>query len=279
MKYLKLFEDIESKSVTNNIDNCKDIIETFNEFEEKYNISDYHKGWYNHSFEHRQGSEKDKIAIRFNLLNKSLSFHRKKADPTNEYFTEMNELLAKAKSLSIKLKRYCNDISIDIDNHCAGFLLTFENIDTNSKKNAKISRIYKNISQCLGDWKNYKRIKIDKNSPFRKIMDQHTGKFKVGYGKEPKEMEIKDIADKNTTIELAYQIGESLKDDTITLKVGGFKWKIWDRDFYKLNLSKDEIKPIMKYIADIVFQGYNTKEDRKECDVQIKGQQIIIKIK
>ena len=298
MKYIhrfntsKILENINKSEIDESVESCKDIIETFNEFEDEFKISEYRKGfkidhWYGSSFDYKQKSENDKVALEFHLMPNKLTISSiyGKVSPTEDYFEIMSKTLSKAKSLSLKFKKYCGDTSITLHNYMISFLLVFDNIDDLGKSKAKFKRITSGLQECLSDWKTYKRVSLNLDNkskdiftPIVNMIKNHKETFNIGYGKEAKNLELKDIS-KN--IELAFQIGESVneEDRTITLQVSGFRWKTWYHGLTKMNLSRDEIIPIMNYISENIFRGYKTKEDKKDCDIIIKGQKIIIKVK
>ena len=138
MKYLntyKLFESTEvgDEDVAELIEECKDIIETFNEAEDKFKVVLYETGFIQYNtfdiFKSSQSHESDSAAIKFYLaLSSDISedgrMSGESKDPINiERVDSLIGLLTKSKQLIQRLSRYCEEIYYKLDGNSVKFIL------------------------------------------------------------------------------------------------------------------------------------------------------------
>ena len=170
MKYLNTYKLFESEEVVSNeevaelIEECKDIVETFNESEVTFKVANYETGFVKYdtylgrnvvgNFESRPSHESDMAAIKFNLgLSSDLEgqhFKEYEESITPEKIDELIELLNKSKTLVQRLSRYCSTIYYKLNGKSIRFILIFTNPDESGRKKAKVERIYKKISNDFG---------------------------------------------------------------------------------------------------------------------------------
>lgn len=271
MKILKfkIFEN--QQDIPIQIEECKDIIETFNEIEAECQVTNYRVGYAakvyggSYDFYSKQESEDDKIGISFRLeINISSEEHK---DSTT-YLDKLSKLIDKSKYLSGKLKRYCGDITLNVVNkNCIAFLLVFENTDIESKNKAKINRVYKKITNSYNDYHDSKRIYFYYTD---KMEDPNRKKLYELLMKNPN---IKKDSD-NRKIELRYSTSIQLEGDTIDISIGKFMYTTDDTTrALKANLSKEEIDLTMQIAKSKLIHKID-----KDIEVTVKGQKLLAKV-
>lgn len=302
MKYLntyKLFESTEkisNQDIAELIEECKDIVETFNESEDAYKVANYENGFVKFdkylgrnvvgNFESRQSHESDMTAIKFNLgLSSDLQgqhFKEYEESITPEIIDELIVLLTKSKILVQRLSRYCSTIYYKLNGKSIKFILIFNNPDETGSKKAKIQRIYDKIDFKLtrNNWESPKIFQIVQLSGDNRIADRYKDFYNLiknnpnlidgGYGKWDES--------RRSNLEVRFSSSLLLEGDTITINVTGFKYKTYMMDRLKaIRLSNDEKSEMMKLITNRI--SYTLRDDIDSLDITTEDSKIKIKVR
>ena len=304
MKYLntyKLFEsteEISNQDIAELIEECKDIVETFNESEDAYKVANYQNGFVNKdvyndgsvrigNFTSNQSHESDMAAIKFYLgLSSDLSgnyFKEYEENITPEKIDNLIELLNKSKNLVQRLSRYCDKIYYKLDGKSIRFILIFKNPDETGSKKAKIQRIFDKINNKLNTRNSWEAAKVfqivqlsgddrvsDKYKDFYNLIKNNPNLIDGRYGKWDES--------RRSNLEVRFSSSLSLEGDTITITVTGFKYKTYMMDRLKaIRLNNDEKSEMMKLISNRMSNIL--RNDIDSLDITIEGNQIKIKVK
>jgi hypothetical protein len=301
MKYLNTYRLFESETVSNEevaelIEECKDIVETFNESEDIFKIANYETGFVKYdtylgrtivgNFEGRQSHESDMAAIKFNLgLSSDLEgqhFKEYEESITPEKIDELIELLNKSKTLVQRLSRYCSTIYYKLNGKSIRFILIFTNPDESGRKKAKVERIYKKISNDFG------RV-FGTHNPYKtmNLVQQSSGvqdRYKTLYNLIINNPNLVDgrygkwDVERRNSLELKFSSSEKIDGDIIIVKVIGFKYKTLNMLSYKtIRLSNEEKAEAMKCIEQKVKNSL--RSDADSIETSIEGNQIKVKVK
>jgi len=136
MTFIKKFESI---SIDEDLESCKDYIETLSEFEENIEASSFTEGYYNgREVRSKPESEKNPKALQFYLELKGSTNSRygsNKGDILEKSdFDKAILLTQRAKYLYSKFELYCSSIIVEIRCNFVKFTLLFENKDESEKK-------------------------------------------------------------------------------------------------------------------------------------------------
>ena len=289
MKYLepyKLFESTEvgDEEVAELIEECKDIIETFNEAEDKFKIIRYGTGFIHNGFFGTQYHESDPVAIIFYLLssnNLSDNISNDQDIITLEKTDDIIEMVNKSKLLIKRLSRYCEKIYYGMNQNSIKFTLEFTNPDKINSNLVKINRLYKKIKEgCEYFGKDMKLVNIPsvgvdrfhkRYKNFYELIKNNPNLIDDIYGKWD------DTRDR-TELTIRFDQKESIQGDSIIVNVSGFKYKTYRMTRFKnIKLSDEEREAAMKCIE------YDTlsylREDSDLVESSIEGNKIKIKVK
>lgn len=302
MKYLSTYKLFESEEVVSNeevaelIEECKDIVETFNESEDTFKVANYETGFVKYdtylgrnvvgNFESRPSHESDMAAIKFNLgLSSDLEgqhFKEYEESITPEKIDELIELLNKSKTLVQRLSRYCSTIYYKLNGKSIRFILIFTNPDESGRKKAKVERIYKKISDDFG------RV-FGTHNPYKtmNLVQQSSGvqdRYKTLYNLIINNPNLVDgrygkwNVERRNSLELKFSSSEKIDGDIIIVKVIGFKYKTLNMLSYKtIRLSNEEKVEAMKCIEQKVKNSL--RSDADSIETSIVGNQIKVKVK
>jgi len=276
LKY-KLFESESDDDTIENIELCKDFIETFNESDDEFNISNYVQGWYNGQFSNDQKGEKDKVALYFNIgMKKHLEeeWFRDFSKPTSiDELDDMGKILSKSKFLLSRLQRYCQNIifSTGKSDISANFILIFDNTDSNNKKDAICKRIRSSLTYMFKDYDRHKTI-------FLGIREDNPTIFLGIREDNPK---LSDLISNNKVLsnwnpkhdylQLRYTLMDTVENNTISFRVGPFKYKTSKMDKFKpIRLDNEERDEVVKIVFDKIEQKLSPN-DIKLIDMSSSG--------
>jgi hypothetical protein len=301
MKYLNEYRLFESESVSNEevtelIEECKDIVETFNESEDAYKVANYENGFVKFdkylgrnvvgNFESRQSHESDMAAIKFNLgLSSDLQgqhFKEYEESVTPEKIDELIELLNKSKKLVQRLSRYCSIIYYKLNGKSIRFILIFTNPDESGSKNTKVKRLY---NKLLTDFKYYDMWKTMTLVQLQGPNDRFPEKYRKLYDLIKKNPNLIDgrgygqwDESRRSNLQLRFSSSETYDGDTIVVSVSGYKYKTYMMDKFKsIRLSNEEKVEAMKCIEQKVINSL--KNDIDSIETSIEGSQIKVKVK
>lgn len=288
MKYINKFNLFESSTdinsdVSEKIENCKDIVETFNESNDDYKISSYKNGWFNtNSFTSVIVSDKDKVCIIFDLCsNKYIDESHNRTTYTtpitNTQIDETINLLNKSKNLISKLEFYCNEIKFKVIDRSCKFTLLFENTDSDSKITARVDHIYKNCLRYFKDnymWHTRYTLSNDYNSELYQmiintshIKDEYFNKLKLSMKEEYPRLEIKFSTEIN-------------KDKNyINIKIKLIQYKDRFKGEYKSLRLNSESK---QKLSELISKGISSDSKLnhiEDIDIDINVNIIKIKVK
>ena len=300
MKYLNTYRLFESETVSNEevaelIEECKDIVETFNESEDTFKIANYETGFVKYdtylgrtivgNFEGRQSHESDMTAIKFNLgLSSDLEgqhFKEYEESITPEKIDELIELLNKSKTLVQRLSRYCSTIYYKLNGKSIRFILIFTNPDESGSKNAKVKRLFNKLSTDFKDYDSWKTMNLVQ---FPGNNERFVEKYKKLYDLIKKNPNLIDgrygqwDESRRSNLQLRFAASETIEGDVIIVNVSGFKYKTYMMDKFKaIGLSNEEKIEAMKCIEQKVINSL--KGDIDSIETSIVGNQIKVKVK
>jgi hypothetical protein len=302
MKYLNTYKLFESEEVVSNeevtelIEECKDIVETFNESEDTFKVANYETGFVAYDsylkrirsgdFDSRQSHESDMAAIKFNLgLSSDLSngyFRDNEESVTTEKIDGLIELLSKSKILVQRLSRYCTTIYYKMTGNSIRFILIFKNPDEGSSKAAKVTRLYNKLSKDFKDydmWKTMNLVQLNQRSN-----DRIPEKYRELYSLLKTNPNLIDgrygqwDETRRSNLQLRFSCSETFDGNTIIVNVTGFKYKTYMMDRFKsIRLSNEEKVEAMKCIEQKVKNSL--RSDADSIETSIEGNQIKIKVK
>lgn len=294
IKSYKVFEsnDINKEEISELIEDCKDIVETFNESEDNFKISNYNTGFATYDtyygvgdFRSRQTHESDMAVIKFNLglLNDldNGNFKSKEKVITPERIDELIKLLNKSKFLVQRLSRYCPTIHYELSGKSIRFMLVFTNPDDSGSKNAKVRRLYDKLSEDLKDYTTWKTMNI---VLFPSSNNRFPERYKKLYNLIKTNSNLIDgrygqwDETRRSDLELRFACSELINDNNIIINVSGFKYKTCNMDRFKsIRLSNDEKSEAMKCIEQKVKNSLS--RDIDSIETSIDGNKIKIKIR
>jgi len=289
MKYINAYKVFESTGISDEevaelIEECKDIIETFNEAEDKFKIANYKNGFVSpgtsEGFNSIQTHESDQFAILFYLGLENDISTRNYSDlgdiVTTERIDELIELMSKSKYLVQRLSRYCEKIYYKLNGKSIKFILLFANPDKKGSKNAKIERIKNKIRNNLEYYGNNKTITLVQTSGDNRFIE----KYKPLYDliKNNPNLIGWDESDRNY-LQLKYISRFSVTSEYIIINVSGFKYKTYRMDKFKsIVLSNEEKEEAMKCIS-MGIVNMISQDDRNSVETFIVDNKIKIKVK
>jgi hypothetical protein len=299
MKYLNTYKLFESEEVVSNeevaelIEECKDIVETFNESEDAYKVANYENGFVKFdkylgrnvvgNFESRPSHESDMAAIKFNLgLSSDLEgqhFKEYEESITPEKIDELIELLNKSKTLVQRLSRYCSTIYYKLNGKSIRFILIFTNPDESGRKKAKVKRIYQKLSNDFRDYDSWKTMTLVQYSSDGRFPERYKALYDLiknnpnlidgNYGQWDES--------RRSNLQLRFAGSETIDGDTIIVNVSGFKYKTYMMDRFKsIRLSNEEKAEAMKCIEEKVKRSL--RSDADSIETSIEGNQIKVKV-
>ena len=283
MRILKfgLFENFEGED---GIEYCRDLAETFNENEDKFEITNITQGWYNGSFLHKAESANDKICLFFKLKFRDKSPYFKRPI-TIEQIDDSIVLLNKSKNIILKLQRYCPDIIFNVDGLESKFFFCFENKDSKSKRDIITTKIFNNFKKYIADYEKSKTLifnSFDYRTPagLPEIPDSKKRDMEKLYNLLILHPEMSGP----NYFQIRYSMGhtEDITSGLITINIGSFKYKTSVMSRFKpIKLNKNETDEIMKVISSRMGRAISSSihGEKTENDVTIDDKQIIIKIK
>jgi hypothetical protein len=300
MKYLNTYKLFESDEVVSNeevaelIEECKDIVETFNESEDTFKVANYETGFVAYDsylkrirsgdFDSRQSHESDMAAIKFNLgLSSDLSngyFRDNEESVTTEKIDGLIELLSKSKILVQRLSRYCTTIYYKMTGNSIRFILIFKNPDEGSSKAAKVTRLYNKLSKDFKDYDSWKTMTLVQYSSDGRFPERYKALYDLiknnpnlidgNYGQWDES--------RRSNLQLRFASSETIDGDTIIVSVSGFKYKTYMMDRFKsIRLSNEEKAEAMKCIEEKVKRSL--RSDADSIETSIEGNQIKVKVK
>ena len=300
MKHLntyKLFEsteEISNQDIAELIEECKDIVETFNESEDAYKVANYENGFVKFdkylgrnvvgNFESRQSHESDMAAIKFNLgLSSDLQgqhFKEYEESITPEKIDELIVLLNKSKNLVQRLSRYCSTIYYKLNGKSVRFILIFTNPDESGSKSAKIKRIYEKLSSDFREYDTWKTMNIVQYSSDNRFPERYKALYDLiknnpnlidgRYGQWSEE--------RRSNLQLRFSCSQEIDGDNIIVNVTGFKYQTYIMDRFKaIRLSNEEKIEAMKCVEQKVQNSLRSDED--SIETSIEGNLIKVKVK
>ncbi len=273
MSFIKRFESI---SIDEDLESCKDIIETLVEYEDDIEASSFKEGYYDgRDVKSKMESENTPKALQFYLEFKGSNVSRwgnSKGDIIEKSdFDKSILLIQRAKYLYSKFQLYCSNIIVEIKYRHIQFVLLFENKDESEKRAAKIQRIYKFFKDHFGDYSSNKTFYIgSKNSkeylPIVNDIKKNDVRFEV----------IRDI-------EFRFTTDINLKNDVITIRPKTFRYKVpyIENNWKPLKSNKNLISFVSKELSKKMVKGYNIEKSNiiENINVTIDNGTIFIKIK
>jgi len=300
MKYLepyKLFESTEvgDEEAAELIEECKDIIETFNEAEDKFKVMYYRTGFIEHGsfdrFNSSQSHELDESVIQFYLaLSSNVSGNHisdNKEPITIEGVDDLIGLLTKSKLLIQRLSRYCERIYYKLHDDSAKFILKFSNPDKVSSKRAKVQRLYKILQDAFKDYETWKTLELYRGYMPDNTPENHKKLYNL-IKSNPKLIDGErgdkwDTSRGSTGLSLRFSSSDSIEGDSIIINVSGFKYKTYRMDKYKsIRLTNEEKEEAMKCIdqkISEIWNYYSYKINLDSIESSIDGDKIKIKVK
>lgn len=300
MKYLNTYKLFESDEVISNeevaelIEECKDIVETFNESEDAFKVANYETGFVKYdtylgrtivgNFESRQSHESDMTAIKFNLglvndLNSSGYFKDAEESVTTEKIDDLIKLLGKSKVLVQRLSRYCDTIYYKLNGKSIRFMLIFKNPDESSSKKAKVKRLFDKLSDDFkhyDTWKTMNLVQFTEDrfpEKYRKLYDLIKTNPNLIDGRYGQWNESR-----RSNLKLRFAASETIDGDTIIVNISGFKYKTYMMDKFKaIRLSNEEKVEAMKCIEQKIKNSL--RSDAESIETSIVGNQIKVKVK
>ena len=262
------------ESSQNNLDNCTDIIETFNELQTGCKVSHYkkgfgRKGYDGYYFIDKQESEDDKLALTFTIDVE---------ENTLDVLSDVSKCIEVSKGLLQKFKRYCDSITTSVNHDRVGITLFFDNEDNNSKFTAKVDRIYKDVSRFFESDYN-KRINIYKN---KKSESDNIETLKELLLSNDKLVDSDKLPwYKSDGIEIRFSHKINIQSDKIIIDIGPIKFKvIYSNDRIKEGKFTDtEVNHIIGIILNRISNSYHIEKDIKDIDPSTSKKSIILKIK
>lgn len=258
MAFIKRFE---SASIAEDIESCKDIIETLVEYENDITMDNYNIGYYtqhcNPPISHKMTSEEDKKAIEFNLFFNGLSGIKSKSDFDN-YIT----LMQRAKSLYSKFQNYCKGIIISMEEYYIHFILTFEEGDVDLKLKSKINNIYNNIREKFEDYNRYKTISI------------------LHFNKEHKDLKeiIHNQINKNESGQFRFSLNINIKEN-ILITPTAFKFKGYSMERWaKIKPTNDLLKIVLNNVSSTIKDFYFVSKYKDSIEILTNSDNIEIKV-
>lgn len=270
MKYINKFTIFESSNtIEENIELCKDYIETFNDSDDKFTISGYKSGYTNSirktDFTTRQSHESDDVAILFYLGPKKDENDENGNGNYNissiEDIDVAIEVLSKSRNVFKRLSIYAKKIEIEMINCESRFIISFENINESSKLKKRTDRIYNDIIDSLRDYENSKTISLlDKTYDVKEdyknlyqLITKDTSRFNQW---KPGE---------RSSFYIRYAISTSTTDDNkIILKIGQTKWKKGYKalgEYKPFKATIEELEEIAEIAVHKIFSSYHIKDD------------------
>lgn len=265
----KIFEsnvdDIEYDQ--DDIDNCKDYIDSLQDFEDDYKISNIIKGWFSGSIQNRHENEGDKIALGFRISLKENSSYKDKLmgnfiETSIDNIDDTIKLINKCKSLILRFKKWNGTVLTHTHNKYVDFVITFKNKDTESIFNIKVKDNIEKIDKYLVDWRDSKRIQINRISSLSNI--------------------IPDIYKGGLGCEISYRASTDIKGNIISIKLYEFKYqKLYSGDKWKkFDPGQDILSQIINHIIEHKFKAdYRTSSIFRENTIVADGNIIKIEIK
>lgn len=271
MKYINKFTIFESSNtIEENIELCKDYIETFNDSDDKFSIFGYRSGYTNSirktDFTSRQSHESDDVAILFYLGPKKdgndEDGNRDYKISSVEDIDVAIEVLSKSRNIFKRLSIYAKKIEIEMINGESRFIISFENINESSKLKKRTDRIYNDIMDSLRDYENSKTISL---------LDKNTYAVKEDY-KNLYQLITKDPSRFNqwkpgerSSFYIRYAVSSSVTDDNkIILKIGQTKWKKGYKalgEYKPFKATNEELEEIAEIAVHKIFSSYHIKDD------------------
>lgn len=272
MAFIKRFESV---SIEEDLESCKDIIETLVEYEEDIEASSFKEGYYDgREIKSKPESEKNPKALQFYLEFRGSTnsrFGNSKGDILEKSdFDKSILLIQKAKYLYSKFGLYCSSIIVEIRSSFIKFTLLFENNDESEKKKAKIGRIYKAFKSYFSDYISNKTFYIgDNKKEYQPIINDI----------KKNDIRFEDMRD----IEFRFTTDINLTDDIITIRPKTFRYKFTNSEntWKPLRSNKNLVDFVSMELSKRMVKGYHV--DRKDIieniDVSVKDGIINIKIK
>lgn len=265
----KIFETFTDMDVNEAIESCKDLIETFSEYNDnKYMVYGYKSGYAyrdGSGFEQNASSEDRLKCVKFNIGIPEFTLIQSDVDIDKFY-----ELIKASKPLYSRLKIHCDKIKYKIDGCFIYFALLFDNIDDMHK--VKVKRIYGNIRETLRDYMNYKRIRItNKSIDFYKNLHD----MLIDGGFVEKEESFKNY-------EISYSTQESLVDNILTINLNNFTLGgLFSSKEYKKKFkpSLDIKNEVLRLLNDRIMNNHRVSSDGRSIKSNIEDGKLVMEIK
>lgn len=269
--YIKRFESVLEDD---DLESCKDYIETLEEFEENLEISGFKEGYYNDSkVSNELVSEKSPRALQFFLKLKDTTSNLYNDVSQKSDFDKHILLTQRAKYLYTKFEIHCKKISIEIRGSAIKFLLLFDNKDESEKRRAKINRIYTSFEKHFTDYANSKTFYVYKDKEnFKLIIDEIVkDDYKLGV-----------IINGGYSFEFRFSVDIKLDNDIIEIRPKSFRYKVdYSSTGWKTLKSN---KKLIEFTSDrlsktMMNDGWEMKHYKISNDVDVKVENGTIKVK
>lgn len=292
MRYIKKFNEVKEYTIEEDMECCKDIIETISEWDPDIEVDCYRSGYCEYDTDpivNTPKTEKAKrcIGFRINVENKKevdgiynsgKNYRFNKLKNTSE-IDLLSTLLNKSKTIFLRLSEFSDTIYYNVTDLSITFRIMFENQDEELKKSAKAKRLIEKLKEKLSDWKTLKRLVVKDNELF-KFND--TEKKKGMWDRKDKVIEPREINE--VVIKCAIGIGFDKIKDCYNLSVSRFAWKEekrWNEDekFNPFTPNKEQLDFLMKRIVDKIEGSFFERDDKNALNYKIEGSKIQITIK
>jgi hypothetical protein len=262
----KIFETFTDMDVNEAIESCKDLIETFSEYNDnKYMVYGYKSGYSDKDgsgFEQNASSEDRLKCVKFNIGIPEFTSIESGVD-----IDKFSELIKASKPLYSKLKLHCDKVKYKIDGCFIYFSLLFDNID--DMNNVKVKRIYGNIKEVLRDYMNSKRIRITNKS--------------IDFYRNLNDMLIDGgFVEKGESCEISYSTQESITDNILTINLNNFALGgLFSNKEYrkKFKPSLDIKNEVLRLLNNRIMDNYRVSKDGRSIKSNIKDGKLMIVIK
>lgn len=271
-------EDENEFSIEENIEFCKDFIETFDETNKEYKVVDYMKGFYSYkrsSYYYKSEDENDDICLTFALVPSSMY----KMSSTFEYnfpisiedIDEIRDFLSKVKIMITRLSSYCTSIKYDNRNKKHTFCLIFKNTNDEEKKYIKLERIFRLLKSSFG-YTSYRGtrsvLNYDCNANNYQRLSFLTDKaiFKNG-----------EKWDRLNRLDIRYHYSIESKNSQIIFNIMKYTYRIHGEGFKNFRLTEDDKIIANNFIYDNIKRFLSNDID--SINIKVESDKIIIELK
>lgn len=267
----KIFESKSVDDVSEMIESCKDIIETFNELDHECKVIHYKSGY---SYKDGSGFELSATSEdRFKCIIFYLNIPDMRGVESASDIEKLYIMLKASKVLYLKLNLYCSNIHYELNSISVKFKLLFDNTD--DMRPVKIKRIIKGIDKYLSNYNVSKRIWFQRKDNSGEISNKKLYDYMIASGL------IKE--DPRPNISLSYSTTVSYQDgDKILIGLSSFKLKVdpYFDSFKSFKPTNEMLEEIVRVFADkVVNKNSNVSGDKGSISYECNGNKVLFKIK